>query len=76
LFMVVTYFFAFYVSEIARYNVLYGSVGSMILLMIWVDVNVVLIMFGNELNLAIKRIHDSNKQKNSNVQDEKIDFQI
>ena len=74
--MVVTYFFAFYVSEIARYNVLYGSVGSMILLMIWVDVNVVLIMFGNELNLAIKRIHDSNKQKNSNVQDEKIDFQI
>ena len=76
LFMVVTYFFAFYVSEIARYNVLYGSVGSMILLMIWVDVNVVLIMFGNELNLAIKRIHDSNKQKNSSVQDEKIDFQI
>ena len=76
LFMVVTYFFAFYVSEIARYNVLYGSVGSMILLMIWVDVNVVLIMFGNELNLAIKRIHDSNKQKNSNIQDEKIDFQI
>ena len=74
--MVVTYFFAFYVSEIARYNVLYGSVGSMILLMIWVDVNVVLIMFGNELNLAIKRIHDSNKQKNNSIQDEKIDFQI
>ena len=76
LFMVVTYFFAIYVSKIARYNVLYGSIGSVILLMIWVDVNVVLIMFGNELNLAIKRIHDSNKQKNDSAEESEIDFQI
>ena len=76
LFMVVTYFFAIYVSKIARYNVLYGSIGSVILLMIWVDVNVVLIMFGNELNLAIKRIHDSNRQKNDSAEEGEIDFQI
>lgn len=79
LFMIITYIFAFYVSEFARYNVLYGSVGSMILLMIWVDVNVMLILFGNELNLAIKHIHEVNKLKKSNLKDmeeELIDYEI
>lgn len=56
LFFVTTYFFAFYVSRIARYNVLYGSIGSIILLMVWVNVNVILMLFGNELNLAIRKL--------------------
>ena len=55
-FFVTTYLFAFYISKIARYNVLYGSIGSMILLMVWVNVNVILILFGNELNLAIRKL--------------------
>lgn len=56
LFVVTTYFFALYVKNIARYNVLYGSIGSMILLMVWVNVNVYLLLFGNELNMAIRKI--------------------
>ncbi|RQP11982.1 MAG: YihY/virulence factor BrkB family protein [Chryseobacterium sp.] len=56
LFILTTYFFAYYVSNFARYNVLYGSIGSILLLMIWVNVNIVLILFGNELNIAIKKI--------------------
>jgi len=56
LFVVTTYFFALYVKNIARYNVLYGSIGSMILLMVWVNVNVYLLLFGNELNLAIRKL--------------------
>lgn len=63
LFMIVTYFFAFYMREIASYNVLYGAVGSIILLMIWVDVNVVLVLLGNELNLVIRRLHAVNEWK-------------
>jgi membrane protein len=42
LFVTTTYIFAIYVKDIARYNVLYGSIGSMILLMVWVNVNVYL----------------------------------
>jgi membrane protein len=53
---VTTYFFAFYVSKIARYNVLYGSIGSIIVLMIWVNVNVILLLLGNELNLAFRKL--------------------
>ncbi|MDR2235116.1 MAG: YihY/virulence factor BrkB family protein [Chryseobacterium sp.] len=56
LFVVTTYIFAIYVKDIARYNVLYGSIGSMILLMVWVNVNVYLLLFGNELNMALRRL--------------------
>lgn len=56
LFVLTTYFFAIYVRNFARYNVLYGSIGSMILLMVWVNVNVYLLLFGSELNIAIRRI--------------------
>ncbi|WOC50987.1 membrane protein [Bergeyella porcorum] len=56
LFVITTYFFAIYARDFARYNVLYGSIGTMILLMVWVNVNVYLLLFGNELNLAIRRV--------------------
>ncbi|WP_184183898.1 YihY/virulence factor BrkB family protein [Chryseobacterium defluvii] len=56
LFVVTTYIFAIYVKDIARYNVLYGSIGSMILLMVWVNINVYLLLFGNELNMAIRKL--------------------
>lgn len=56
LFVLTTYLFAIYARNFARYNVLYGSIGTMILLMVWVNVNVYLLLFGNELNLAIRRV--------------------
>lgn len=56
LFVLVTYFFAIYVKDFARYNVLYGSIGSIILVMIWVNINIILILLGNELNIAIKKV--------------------
>ncbi len=54
--VVLTYFFAIYVKNFARYNVLYGSIGSIILVMVWVNINIILILLGNELNIAIKKV--------------------
>ena len=56
LFVVLTYFFAIYVRNFARYNVLYGSIGTIILVMVWVNINIILILLGNELNIAIKKV--------------------
>jgi membrane protein len=56
LFILTTYLFTLYVKNVARYNVLYGSIGSMILLMIWINVNVYLLLFGNELNMALRKL--------------------
>jgi membrane protein len=74
LFIVTTYLFTLYVKNIARYNVLYGSIGSMILLMVWVNVNVYLLLFGNELNMALRKLRvekllsDELKKEASNYQ--------
>ncbi|WP_312089265.1 YihY/virulence factor BrkB family protein [Chryseobacterium sp.] len=76
LFILTTYLFTIYVANIARYNVLYGSIGSMILLMIWINVNVYLLLFGNELNLALRKIRieklllDEIKEKKINQSEE------
>lgn len=56
LFILLTYIFAIYVRNFASYNVLYGSIGSIMLLMVWVNVNIILILLGNELNIAIKKV--------------------
>lgn len=56
LFVVLTYFFAIYVKDFARYNVLYGSIGSIILVMVWINLNITMILLGNELNIAIKKV--------------------
>lgn len=56
LFMLLTYFFAIYVRNFAKYNVLYGSIGTIILVMVWVNINIILILLGNELNIAIKKV--------------------
>lgn len=55
LFFLTTYFFAIFVQNFARYNVLYGSIGTVILIMVWLNVNVYLLLLGNILNLAIRR---------------------
>ncbi len=56
LFVLSVYIFAIYVRDFARYNVLYGSIGSIILVMVWVNLNIILILLGNELNITIKKV--------------------
>ncbi|MBF8456567.1 YihY/virulence factor BrkB family protein [Kaistella sp. G5-32] len=77
LFMLLTYLFAIYVKDFAKYNVLYGSIGSIILVMVWVNVNIILILLGNELNIAIKKVRVekmiSDEMKSNNLEyDSKI----
>lgn len=55
LFVLITFAFAIYVKNFARQNLWYGSLGSMLLVMIWVNLNVILILFGNQFNIAIKK---------------------
>lgn len=82
LFVLTTYLFAIYARNFARYNVLYGSIGTMILLMVWVNVNVYLLLFGNELNLAIRRVRleklisDEIKKEAENFQPERSEEKI
>jgi membrane protein len=58
------YFFGIYVEKFARYNELYGSIGTLLILMIFVWLNSIILLLGFELNATINRMKRTNKEKN------------
>ena len=55
LFVLSTVGFNIYISNFSRYNVLYGSIGTLIILMLWIWIVAILILAGNDLNSGIRR---------------------
>ncbi|MCB9082674.1 MAG: YihY/virulence factor BrkB family protein [Lewinellaceae bacterium] len=45
--------FSFYVNNFNTYNELYGSIGTIMILMLWIQMNTLSILFGFELNASI-----------------------
>lgn len=61
--------FSFYVNNFGNFNKLYGSIGTLIVLMIWIQLNCLILLIGFELNAGIavlksptKAAKDSKKQ--------------
>lgn len=55
LFIIGTILFNFYISNISTYNLLYGSIGGLIIFVIWIYFNCILILIGYELNKSIAK---------------------
>jgi membrane protein len=53
LFMVTTLGFNYYVNHFASYNALYGSIGTLIVIMMWFYFNALVLIIGFELNASI-----------------------
>lgn len=45
--------FAFYINQFGAYNKLYGSIGTLIVVMIWMYLNALILIVGFELNASI-----------------------
>jgi len=58
LFVLGTVAFNTYISNFSRYNVLYGSIGTLIILLLWIWIVAILILAGNDLNSGIRRKTD------------------
>jgi len=56
LIMAFTYLFSFWVNNIASYNKVYGSIGSILILMFLVFVNSLVLLIGFELNVTINSL--------------------
>lgn len=56
-----TYGFSFYLSKFTSYNKLYGSIGTMIALMIWFYLLSLLLIFGFEVNAGIASARKNGK---------------
>lgn len=54
--VVTTYGFSFYVSNFGSYNKLYGSIGTLIVLMIWINLVCLLLIIGFDMNVALYQL--------------------
>lgn len=45
--------FNFYIEHFSQYNELYGSIGTLIILMLWINLNAIVLLIGFELNASI-----------------------
>lgn len=45
--------FSFYVENFSQYNRLYGSIGTVIILLLWLQINAFILLIGFELNASI-----------------------
>ncbi|MGB0896806.1 MAG: YihY/virulence factor BrkB family protein [Flavobacteriaceae bacterium] len=53
LFLITTYLFGVYVENFAQYNELYGSIGAILILMLYIWLNSNILLLGYELNAAL-----------------------
>lgn len=62
--MIVTAIYSYYVSHIARYDILYGSLSSIMIMMIWIYMLSYVFVFGIALNASSYKvgINDINKE--------------
>ena len=58
LFLLTTYFFGVYINNFSNYNELYGSIGALLILMLYIWINANLLLLGFELNVSIRRLKD------------------
>jgi membrane protein len=54
------YLFSYYVNEFAQYNELYGSIGTLLILMLFVWLNAIILLLGFELNASIYVLRQQN----------------
>lgn len=55
--------FSYYVDVTQTYNKLYGTIGTIIVLMLWIQINALVLLIGFELNASIAVNRDLKKQQ-------------
>jgi membrane protein len=58
LFLLTTYLFGVYINNFSQYNELYGSIGALLIMMLYIWMNANLLLLGFELNISLQRLKD------------------
>jgi len=45
--------FAFFINNFGKYNEIYGSIGALLVLLLWIQINALIVLIGFELNAGI-----------------------
>jgi len=67
LFLLTSYLFGVYIEKFARYNELYGALGGLLILMVYIWLNSNILLLGFELNATLNKL---NKKMNARSEDE------
>lgn len=59
--------FNFYIVNFSRYNTLYGSIGGVIIFMLWIYINCLFVLIGFELNASIQLASKNDSKDNKIV---------
>lgn len=63
LFLLTSYLFGIYVEKFARYNELYGALGGLLILMVYIWLNSNILLLGFELNASLNSLRKISKQE-------------
>jgi len=59
LLIITTYFFGLYIENFSNYNELYGSIGALIIMMLYIWINSISLLLGFELNVVIYKLKNN-----------------
>ena len=63
LIVLISYLFGLYVSQFGQYNRLYGSIGTLLVIMLWMYINSIILLIGFDLNASIWKLKKMAKHK-------------
>lgn len=63
LIVVSSYFFGIWVIKFSKYNELYGSIGTLLIMMFYIWINCMILLLGYELNATINKLKKKNLNK-------------
>ncbi|TDM00232.1 MAG: hypothetical protein C4K58_03125 [Flavobacteriaceae bacterium] len=67
LFVLTSSIFGYYITHFTRYNLLYGSISTVMILMIWIYVNVIIVLVGFELNVALHFLSETTPSQRQDI---------
>lgn len=74
MFLVLSWGLGLYLNNFSRYNLLYGSIGTLLMVMFWIYFNCIVMLVGYELNISvyngtiIKKNRDSRREFKQRIQ--------
>jgi membrane protein len=61
--ILISYFFGIWVLKFSKYNELYGSIGTLLIVMFFIWINSIILLLGFELNASIYRLRKQEENK-------------
>ena len=73
LFIVTSLAFAYFVNNFAQFNKLYGSLGTLMVLLIWMNINCIILLAGFDLNASIRKaLRTTHQMKEEKIKEKAI----